>query len=152
MSIATLPKREQPDAPDTLATDAILASEREIAGYVYDPAAPETRFVVELLLDGYPARIARADIFDPALQARDRGDGCYRFVFALDAETLGGARIAEVRVANGGALVGAPLDLPDVQIAPAARPAGEARWAGGLRIRGWIPWDPKTVGRVRALH
>ena len=133
-----------------LETAAALASEREIAGFVFDAAEPERRFVVELLLDGYPARVARANLFDPGLLAQGRGDGCYRFVFALDAETVEGAAIAEVRLANTGELVGAPLTLAEAPIA-AERPSGEARWAGGLRIQGWIAWDPRSEGKVRAL-
>jgi GT2 family glycosyltransferase len=129
---------------------AELASEREIVGFVFDPADPERRFVVELWLDGLPYRIARAHRFDPDLQAQGRGDGCYRFVFALDAETAESARIAEVRLANLDAPVGRPIALPEAPIS-AARPRGEARWAGGLRISGWIAWEPRSDGKVRAF-
>ena len=107
-------------------------------------------FVVELWLDGYPARIARANLFDPALPAEGRGDGCYRFVFALDPETAQSARDAEVRLANTETAVGPPIALGQAPIAP-ERPIGSARWTGGLRITGWIAWDPRAEGVVRAF-
>jgi GT2 family glycosyltransferase len=157
MKIATLPKRDEPtpEAPlptrAPLQTKAVLISEREIAGHVFDPEAPETRFVVELWLDGYPAGLARANLFDPELGAAARGDGCYRFVFALDADVADNAEIAQVRLANLPTPVGAPLWLGEEEVERPARPAGEARWAGGLRIQGWIPWDPTTTSEVRAL-
>ena len=47
MSIATFSKRELANAPDALELQASLVSNREIAGHVYDPAAPDTRFVVD---------------------------------------------------------------------------------------------------------
>ena len=52
---------------------------------------PDRRFVVELWLDGMAVRFARAHHFDSDLLAQQRGDGCYRFVFALDAATVDGA-------------------------------------------------------------
>jgi len=150
MSIATFSKRELANAPDALELQASLVSNREIAGHVYDPAAPDTRFVVELLLDGHPARIARAHHYDAALAARGFGDGCYRFVFSLDVETLAGARLAEVRIANTGEPVGTPLTLADAEMQAPEGLQGQARWAGGLRIEGWISFDPSSPGKVRA--
>jgi O-antigen biosynthesis protein len=132
-----------------LESAAELVSEREIAGFVYDPAAPDRRFVVELWLDGAPCRVARALHFDPRLSAQGRGDGCYRFVFALEADIAASARVAEVRLANTEAPVGEPIFLAQAAVA-AARPLGEARWAGGLRISGWLAWDPRAEGKVGA--
>ncbi len=84
------------------------------------------------------------------MRAKGRGDGCYGFVFALDAETAEGARIAEVRLANANAPIGRPIALAEAPVAP-ERQIGEARWAGGLRIVGWVAWSPRTEGRVRAF-
>ncbi|HXT07914.1 MAG TPA: glycosyltransferase family 2 protein [Roseiarcus sp.] len=134
----------------TLESAAELVAEREIAGFVFDSAAPERRLVVELWLDGQPTRIARANVFDPQLRAGGRGDGCYRFVFALDAETAESARFAEVRLANTQTAVGAPIALAHAAVVP-ARSGGEARWAGGLRIVGWVAWDARREGKVRAF-
>src|SRR5579863_6438249 len=143
--------RSAPELAQTLLESAAeLASEREIVGFVFDPAAPERRFVVELWLDGYPCRIARAHQFDPELQSQGRGDGCYRFVFALDAETAEGARVAEVRLANVDVAVGLPIALAEAPIS-AGRRRGEARWVGGLRISGWVAWEPRAEGKVRAF-
>src|SRR5579863_3688035 len=117
----------------TLESAAELAAERAIAGFVHDPAAPEKRFVVELWLDGQPTRLARANLFDADLSRQGKGDGCYRFVFALNGEAS--AEIAEIRLANTGALIGRPIALASAPIQPERR-IGEARWAGGLRITG----------------
>jgi GT2 family glycosyltransferase len=136
-----------PRMESTLESAAGLAAEREIAGFVHDPAAPEKRFVVELWLDGQPTRVARANLFDADLSAQGKGDGCYGFVFALGAETS--ADVAEIRLANTGVLVGRPIALESAPIEPERR-IGEARWAGGLRITGWVAWNPRAEGRVRA--
>ncbi|MDE3175600.1 MAG: glycosyltransferase family 2 protein [Pseudomonadota bacterium] len=149
MSIATL--KMAPPVARARESEARLVSPREIAGFVYDPAAPERRFVVELWLDGLPVRLARAELFDPERLAAGQGDGCRRFVFALDAESFEGARVAEVRLANSDELVGAPLILAEAEIAPPSGAWGAARWAGGLRLQGWIAWDPRTAGLVRAF-
>jgi GT2 family glycosyltransferase len=151
MSIATFSKREPANQPDARELQAALVSDRDIVGHVYDPAAPDSRFVVELLLDGHPARIARAHHYDAALAARGFGDGCYRFAFTLDSEILAGARLAEVRIANTGEPVGAPLMLADAEIQAPDGLQAQARWAGGLRIEGWISFDPSSPGKVRAF-
>ncbi len=134
-----------------LETSAALTREREIVGIVFDPAAPEREFVVELWLDGLPVRLERAHHHDSELALRGAGDARKRYVFALDAETCEGARVAEVRLANTGEPVGAPLALAEAPFAPLATPPGEARWVGGLSISGWLPYDPGRPGRVRAL-
>ena len=135
----------------SLETSAALTREREIVGIVFDPAAPEREFVVELWLDGVPVRLERANLPDPELAARGVAESRRRYVFALDAETCESARVAEVRLANTGEIVGAPLVLAEAQFAPVATPPGEARWAGGLNISGWLPHEPGRLGRVRAL-
>ena len=150
MSIATTLKAA-PDAVTAREGEARLVSPREIAGFVYDSAAPERRFVVELWLDGCPVRLARAELFDPERLAAGQGDGCYAYVFALDSESFEGARVAEVRLANSDELVGAPLILAQAEIAATSGRRGQARWIGGLRLQGWIAWDPRTAGLVRAF-
>ena len=135
----------------SLETSTALTREREIVGIVFDPAAPEREFVVELWLDGLPVRLERANLHDHGLAARGIVEARKRYVFALDAETCEGARFAEVRLANTGELVGAALVLAEAGfVAPATAP-GEARWVGGLRISGWLPHDAGRPGRVRAL-
>ncbi len=134
-----------------LKTSVVLTHAYEIMGYVFDPAAPERSFVVELWLDGVPVRLERADLPDPDLAAQGVGDGRRRFVIALDAATLASACVAEVRLANSGEPVGSPLILVEAPLAPPAASPGEARWAGGLRISGWLPYDLRGAASVRAL-
>ena len=78
-----------------------LRSDHQIGGHVFDPVDPDRRFVVELLIDGYPAALARAELFDPDLAGDGHGDGCYGFVFSIDAAALQTAHVIEVRLANG---------------------------------------------------
>ena len=125
-----------------------LISERHVGGFVLDPDDLDTRFVVELFLDGYPTRIGRANLYDDELRAQGFGDGCYGFIFGVDVETLATARIAQVRLANTGELVGAPVRLelgPEVE-----RREGEVRWIGGLRLSGWI--EDGSAGQSRTLR
>ena len=128
-----------------------LTPDRELVGHVYDPALPERSFVVELWLDGVPVQLARADLPDPDLAAQGIGDGRRRFVFALDAPTLESADVAEVRLANSSEIVGAPLTLAEAPPAAPVYANGDVRWAGGLRLTGWLPYDPRGPGRVRAF-
>jgi GT2 family glycosyltransferase len=127
-----------------------LQSDRQVVGHVLDPSDPDTRFVVELLIDGAPVALGRADRFDADLAREGFGDGCYGFGFMVASAALCSARLIEVRLANGEPL-GAPLlahELaPSVEPAPAA---GAARWMGGLRIGGWVVGEPGER-RVRAL-
>ena len=65
-----------------------IISETQVGGHVLDPADLEQRLVVELLIDGYPAAIARADLYDPELARAGLGDGCHGFVFSIDPAAL----------------------------------------------------------------
>ena len=78
---------------------------------------------------------------------RGIGDGCYGFAVALDREVLATAGVVEARIANTGVPVGAPIAL---DAAPAAtdsalRGAGQIRWAGGLRVQGWVAGEADGV-------
>jgi hypothetical protein len=131
---------------------AFVSAEGAISGHVLDPDALERRFVVELLLDGFPAALARADFFDADLAREGLGDGCYGFAFVLDPAVAQSARRAEVRLANSGGIVGAPLDLAAPALAAdASGSPGEARWDGGLRFSGWIAAGAADSSRVRAV-
>jgi GT2 family glycosyltransferase len=125
--------------------------EGQVAGYVLDPAAPERRFVVELLLDGYPAALGRADCYDPDLAREGFGDGCYGFVLSVPPPALQTTRRVEIRLANSGEIVGEPLFVQTSPQADATRLPGEARWDGGLRFTGWVAGDRTRAPRVRAL-
>ncbi|WP_296714947.1 glycosyltransferase [Rhodoblastus sp.] len=134
-----------------LRSRTIRTGEGQVAGHVLDPAAPERRFVVELLLDGYPAALGRADHYDPDLAREGFGDGCYGFVFSVAPPALQTARRIEIRLANSGEIVGAPLLVKTLPQEKATRLPGEAHWDGGLRFTGWVAGDPARAPRVRAL-
>ena len=139
----------QDSAP--LLAQAMMISDRQIAGFVCDPSDPGRRFVVELLLDGFPAGVSRADRFDPELAREGEGDGCYGFVFTLAPPALQMARRVEVRLANSGGIVGAPLLAPGAPAQNIDLSPGEVGWDGGLRLTGWVSGDPARAQTVRAL-
>src|SRR5579863_560499 len=138
--------------------------ERKFIGFVMDDDDPCRKFSVEILVDGYPARLVRADAPVDELVAARRGDGCYGFTCSLDDGVVNNSAIVEARLANSGTAVGMPIVL--------ARPAKQARqssvfgyvqWLGGLRFSGWIDApheqaignvlvDGVPVARARATH
>lgn len=126
-----------------------MISDRAIGGFALDLDDLEARLVVELWLDGSPAAIARAHLHEPSLAAEGVGDACYGFAFALEASLVPGVREAEVRLANSGERLGAPVRIGVVT--PAATVRGEARWGGGLRLTGWIVREGDDRPRLRAL-
>jgi hypothetical protein len=133
-----------------LRSGVVGAGDRVIVGYVFDPENLETRLVVELWLDGWPVRLARANLFDEALFDEGVGDGCYRFRFVLDAAIAKAGGIVEARLANSGEPLGAPLLIAG--LAGTGGQEAEARWAGGLHLNGWVgahPSDPSPL--IRAL-
>jgi len=118
------------------------AGARLIAGHVYAPADLDSRFVVELFLDGFPVDLARATLCEAELRDLGVGDGCYGFRFVLAPEALGAAVMAEVRLANHGAPLDAPLRLDAFAgEGEAAEASGDVRWGGGLRLEGWLSYD-----------
>lgn len=134
-----------------LRSATMLTAPSQVAGHVFDPAAPERRFVVELLLDGYAAALGRADLHDPDLAKEGCGDGCYGFVFTLDPLALQSVRRIEIRLANSGDIVGTPIDAQAPPPPKKELLAGEVRWDGGLRFTGWVSGDPAREKSVRAL-
>ena len=120
-----------------------------VRGFAYDAADLTRRLALELLLDGWPLDIARADDYAP--EAADIGDGCYGFGFRLS-EALGDAgSTLEVRVANTGETVGAAVSLAGGREGP-TEAAGRIEWTGGLRLTGWV--EPAALGasvRVRLV-
>jgi GT2 family glycosyltransferase len=111
-------------------------------GHVFDPSDPDRRFVVEVLIDGAPMALGRADRFDADLARKGLGDGCYGFGFVMPPPALASARLIEVRLANGEPL-GVPLlaQAAPLPAEPVAE-AGAAQWLGGLRIGGWAGAEP----------
>src|SRR5258707_842835 len=62
------------DTAATLMSAFFQAGDTVVAGYIYDPRDTTRRFTIELLLDGSPFRLARADIFVAQLHDTKVGD------------------------------------------------------------------------------
>ena len=124
--------------PSMLQTSFVRVSENGFGGYVVNRADLGRRYVVELLIDGFPHRMARADTYVEELGKALIGDGCYGFYFTLPPATLGDGYIAEARFANSTTRLGRPIDLRSFSI-PGTDPRGNGavRWLGNLRFDGW---------------
>ncbi len=116
-------------------------TEEGFDGYVYDEADLGRRFVVELLLDGVPLKLARANAHTHQLAQQRVGDARYGFSFMVPAAVLAAGSVIEVRLANDGAAVAAPVALGAPSGAAQWRQAGDASWLGGLRFAGWCNPD-----------
>src|SRR3974390_3366359 len=115
------------------------SDERRFCGFVVDSADISRKFAVEILVDGYPVKVMRAeaDVYD--LTTEQVGDGCYGFSCALDEALVRDSSVVEARLANLGIAVGAPIALHQpLENAPQISAPGALRWLGGLRFSGWI--------------
>lgn len=122
------------------------------SGYIYDPGDLSRRLVVELLLDGVPIRLARAETYAPELALEGIGDACYGFSFALTPEMLDGSEIAEIRLANRAAPICQSIHLDAASTTSVdTRGRGAAEWMGGLRFQGWVRCPPADSPMVRAV-
>ncbi len=124
----------------------------QVVGHVFDEADLEKRFVVELLIDGFPAALARAERFDADLARDGFGDGCYGFGFFVDAAALSSAHVLRSASPMAGRRWARPCCFRArfLRAEPPVPQSGAARWLGGLRINGWL--GPEAAGRrVRAL-
>jgi len=136
-------RREQP-----LLTSFRWVGKQLFLGYVVDLSNLKTRFVVEILADGYPITVIRADQLARELAREKIGDGCYGFAVTLRADLLRDCACVEARLANLGALVGTPIFLDELGDEAEAPSVGEAQWLGGLRFSGWLEnsSDPAPIG------
>lgn len=122
------------------------------SGFVYDPNDFTRRLVVELLLDGVPVRLARAEAYVPELASEEIGDACYGFSFALTPEMLGDSRVAEAYLANSDAAIASPIQLGEAsEKITDSRGLGAVEWMGGLRFQGWVRGAPTESPMVRAV-
>lgn len=127
-----------------------IGSDR-IAGYAYDPADPLARVVVELLIDGVPVALARAETFLDAVHRMGIGDGCAGFTFVLSEDTLAGSAHAQVIVANHGGTLGPPMALHGPTPTQDGSGPGQVRWFGGVQLAGWLaPGKTREPPWVRA--
>ena len=122
------------------------------AGYAYDESDLNRRFAVELLLDGIPVKLARANGFVQELARKNVADGCYGFTFALSNGSLATGAVVEARLANNGVPLAAPIILNASAATAAGWPeSGEVHWLGGLRYNGWCNADGNRVPTVTAV-
>lgn len=120
----------------------------ELRGYVFDPADPERRFVVELLIDELPVAMARAELRDAEALDQKLGDGGYGFAFEIPTVRVD-ARKASVVLANSPVVIGEAA-LDSALSLPQATTAGGVWWSGGLRLQGFVD-AASTASRVLAF-
>ena len=132
------------DSISDLVTDVRLTSPAQVEGHVFDPNSLDTRFVVELYVDGQPAALARAELYDDRLREGGVGDGCYRYAFAIDHLVVESASSLEVRIANSNRSLGSPIAIANIsQDSGCWCGPGEVSWSGGLRFFGWLSDEPQ---------
>lgn len=135
-----------------LRTRFFRIDETSFGGHVVDTADATQRFIVELLLDGQPIRVARADVYVHELAIDGLGDGYYGFVFSLSPSALADSFVAEVRLANSTTPVGSPIHLrADAASEDDPRGPGSVEWLGGVRFEGWCPARSDQVPTIIAL-
>jgi GT2 family glycosyltransferase len=120
-------------------------------GYVYDKSDLTRRFVVELLLDGMPLKLTRANSYSHELAQQGVGDGCYGFSFIVPPAVLGTGSAVEARLANDGSPFAAPIALNAPAEPPPWRERGDARWMGGLRFTGWCNADRSEIPNITVM-
>ena len=128
-------------------------SETLFFGYVLDPQELPKRFVVEILLDGVPIKLLRAEQYDSQLRNRGFGDGCYAFEFAAKPTWLERHHVIEARIANMGERLGDAILLS--ASLPGDRrqaPTGAVSWSGGVRLSGWVRDERNRELGVRAFE
>lgn len=127
----------------TVESDFARCGERLFAGYARDPDAPGRSFAVDILVDGLPIMLVRADAPVPRFRQSRTGHG---FEVTLDAGLIGPNSAVEARIANSGEPVGQPIRLRADPIDPESDllPRGEVEAMGGLRFSGWIRRDERT--------
>lgn len=150
----TIPLRLPLPALDGLVGAFDRLDDTHFAGYALDPNDPMRRLVVEIVVDGEPVALLRAEGFDRRTLQGGFGDGCYGFLFKAEPRVIAGQRTIEARLANEGTRIGRPLNLtrqPVSKSAGAAR-TGTVLWNSGLRLFGTArlrdPARPPVV-RVR---
>ncbi len=135
-----------------LKSDLTLSVRDEVIGFVYDLEDLSLRLVVEILADGLPIGLYRADGFVEALGQNGVGDGCYGFVAILPASIALGANVIEARLANSGEAVGSIVRPHSLRARRGPDFSTHVHWAAGLRFEGWLEESPeRPVGGVKAL-
>ena len=122
------------------------SGERRFTGFVVDTDDPGRKFSVEILVDGYPVRVIRADAYVHELTKEQIGDGYYGFSCSLDNAVVNDSAVVEARLANLRTAVGTPITLarPSDKV-PQLSGSGTVRWLGGLRFSGWMAGRQETA-------
>jgi O-antigen biosynthesis protein len=115
------------------------AGERSFVGFVIHLRDLTQKFTVEILVDGFPVQVVRADSYVHELARDGLGDGRFGFSVSLPNNVLGSHAIVEARLANLGTQIGFPIELegdagPQLDL----NGPGMVCWLGGLRFSGWI--------------
>ena len=126
------------------------SGELTFSGYALDTNDLTRKFTVEILVDGYPAQVVRADAFVHELSVEQVGDGCYGFSCSLRGAVLNDSAVVEARLANLEAAVGTPIILAlPADAMPQLSGPGTLRWLGGLRFSGWVAgWHNSAAGKI----
>jgi O-antigen biosynthesis protein len=142
-------KAPNPRIHDDLRTLFQWSHDRTFSGFIFDAADPGRKFVVELLIDGFAVKWARATDYVGALAATGIGDSCYGFTFSLDDVTLDHGAVVEARVANLGTMIGEPVAIRGIDAPSRALSSpGAIRWLGGLRFSGWLAEGSQSVADI----
>lgn len=116
-----------------------------LQGWAFDPAQPDLRLALDVVIDGASVALVRADTYqhDPLA-----GDGFHGFALQLQPAWLSGARRIALRLANEGPWIGEPVSLPNEKPvkAEAKVPGSQVWYGGGLVVAGWV-WDDTIPGR-----
>ncbi len=126
------------------------SGERRFSGFVVDTGNLSRKFAVEILVDGYPVQVIRADGHVHQLRKEKIGDGYYGFSCALQDAVVSDSGVVEARLANLGTIIGAPIALVESsEDASQHSDRGTIRWLGGLRFSGRISGDQEpAVGNI----
>ncbi|KTT46070.1 glycosyl transferase [Pseudomonas oryzihabitans] len=113
-----------------------------LQGWACDLAQPDLRLALEVMIDGAIVALVRADEYQSGPCV---GDGFHGFAIQLRETWLADARQISVRVANGGAIVGHPLELPLSPACEPSLPGSQVWYGGGLLVTGWL-WSAAAPG------
>ena len=92
---------QENDRPDLVA-DLRFAGNGLLRGFVADPRDPSTRFAVDIIVDGLPVALLRAQDYVADLNV---ADGCYGFTLQLSEGLRARAKWVEARLANSSRLL-----------------------------------------------
>jgi len=112
-------------------------------GWAMNTAQPDQRPIVEVIIDGAPVALARADQYEPLAPT---GDQFHGFTVQLRQSWLDEAAVIAVRIANDSFSLEGTVVLPARAPLEVSAIASQVWHTGGLRIGGWS-WDPLSPMR-----